>query len=160
MVLVAAYAHELPRYGLEVGVTNYVAGYWISQLNLLKVGGLSGNSWMLALYELQLAIVFLVLSREHWMVDLTSHIATRDLLESTRRASNLIPRFIVKNLICSPNVQTLMEDAPKKYQAHFSEYIMRGINEDGLEEMYKKVHAAIRVDPTLMKSEKQPPKEQ
>jgi len=26
MVLAAAYAHELPRYGLEVGLTNYAAG--------------------------------------------------------------------------------------------------------------------------------------
>jgi large subunit ribosomal protein L5e len=26
MVLAAAYAHELPHYGLEVGLTNYAAG--------------------------------------------------------------------------------------------------------------------------------------
>ena len=26
MVMAAAYAHELPRYGLEVGLTNYAAG--------------------------------------------------------------------------------------------------------------------------------------
>lgn len=26
MVLAAAYSHELPRYGLEVGLTNYAAG--------------------------------------------------------------------------------------------------------------------------------------
>ncbi|KAL2507741.1 60S ribosomal protein L5-2 [Forsythia ovata] len=54
-------------------------------------------------------------------------------------------------------LKTLIEDEPEKYQTHFSEYIKRGIDEDGLEEMYKKVHAAIRADPTLKKSEKQPP---
>lgn len=52
-----------------------------------------------------------------------------------------------------------MEDEPEKYQLHFSEYLKRGIEADGMEEMYKKVHAAIRADPTAKKSEKQPPKE-
>eukprot|EP00261_Vitis_vinifera_P032316 XP_019073559.1 PREDICTED: 60S ribosomal protein L5 [Vitis vinifera] len=53
---------------------------------------------------------------------------------------------------------TLMEDEPEKYQSHFSEYIKRGIEPDGIEEMYKKVHASIRADPTPKKSEKEPPK--
>ena len=56
-------------------------------------------------------------------------------------------------------MQTLMEDEPEKYQSHFSEYIKRGIEPDGIEEMYKKVHASIRADPTPKKSEKEPPKE-
>ena len=55
--------------------------------------------------------------------------------------------------------QTLMEDEPEKYQSHFSEYIKKGVEADSIEEMYKKVHAAIRADPTPKKSEKQPPKE-
>lgn len=29
MVMAAAYAHELPRYGLEVGLTNYAAGVYL-----------------------------------------------------------------------------------------------------------------------------------
>jgi large subunit ribosomal protein L5e len=52
-----------------------------------------------------------------------------------------------------------MEDEPEKYQSHFSEYLKRGIDADGMEALYKKVHAAIRADPTAKKSEKQPPKE-
>lgn len=52
-----------------------------------------------------------------------------------------------------------MEDEPEKYQSHFSEYIKREIEADDVEEMYKKVHAAIRADPTIKKSEKEPPKE-
>lgn len=55
--------------------------------------------------------------------------------------------------------QTLSEDEPEKYQAHFKEYIKRGIEPDDMEELYKKVHAAIRADPTPVKSAKQPPKE-
>ena len=52
-----------------------------------------------------------------------------------------------------------MEDEPEKYQSLFSAYIKQGIEPDGLEDLYKKVHAAIRADPTVKKSEKQAPKE-
>ena len=52
-----------------------------------------------------------------------------------------------------------MEDEPEKYQSHFSEYLKRGIDADGMEALYKKVHAAIRADPTTKKSEKEQPKE-
>lgn len=57
------------------------------------------------------------------------------------------------------NLQSLIEDEPEKYQTHFSEYIKRGIEPDNIEELYKKVHAAIRADPTQKKSEKPQPKE-
>lgn len=52
-----------------------------------------------------------------------------------------------------------MEDEPEKFQTHFSKYIKSGLEADGLEELYKKVHAAIRAEPTAKKSEKQQPKE-
>jgi hypothetical protein len=32
LVLAAAYSHELPRYGLEVGLTNYAAGKSVEAL--------------------------------------------------------------------------------------------------------------------------------
>lgn len=57
------------------------------------------------------------------------------------------------------SLQTLMEDEPEKYQSHFNEYIKTGLEADDLEEMYKKVHAAIRADPSSKKSDKQPPKQ-
>ncbi|RWW71419.1 hypothetical protein BHE74_00020841 [Ensete ventricosum] len=56
-------------------------------------------------------------------------------------------------------MRTLMEDEPDKYQTHFSEYIKRNIGPDDMEELYKKVHAAIRADPATVKSTKEPPKE-
>ncbi|XP_051217242.1 large ribosomal subunit protein uL18z-like [Lolium perenne] len=55
-------------------------------------------------------------------------------------------------------MKSLAEEEPEKYQSHFSEYIKRGIEADGMEAMYKKVHAAIRADPTMAKSTKEPPK--
>ncbi|KAM7465160.1 hypothetical protein LguiB_012722 [Lonicera macranthoides] len=54
-------------------------------------------------------------------------------------------------------MKTLMEDEPEKYQSHFSLYIKKGIQPDGVEAMYKKVHAAIRANPSAKTSEKKPP---
>ncbi|KAL7085828.1 hypothetical protein ACP275_14G302200 [Erythranthe tilingii] len=56
-------------------------------------------------------------------------------------------------------MNTLMEDEPDKYQSHFSKYVKNGLEADELEALYKKVHAAIRADPTPKKSDKQPRKE-
>ena len=55
--------------------------------------------------------------------------------------------------------QNLAEEEPEKYQAHFSEYINKGIEAEDMEALYKKVHAAIRADPSVVKSTKQPPME-
>ncbi|KAH1108735.1 hypothetical protein J1N35_012503 [Gossypium stocksii] len=38
-------------------------------------------------------------------------------------------------------------------------YIKRGIEADNIQSLYKKVHAAIRADPTAKKTEKEPPKQ-
>ncbi|KAH1072588.1 hypothetical protein J1N35_024916 [Gossypium stocksii] len=47
----------------------------------------------------------------------------------------------------------------EKYQSPFSEYIKRGIEADNIQSLYKKVHAAIRADPTAKKTEKEPHKQ-
>uniref|UniRef100_A0A0D9V8Z0 Large ribosomal subunit protein uL18 C-terminal eukaryotes domain-containing protein n=1 Tax=Leersia perrieri TaxID=77586 RepID=A0A0D9V8Z0_9ORYZ len=54
-------------------------------------------------------------------------------------------------------MRSMAEEEPEKYQAHFSEYLKKGIDADGMEGLYKKVHAAIRADPTMAKSTKKPP---
>ena len=54
---------------------------------------------------------------------------------------------------------TFMEDEPETYQSHFSEYIKKIVEQDGIEEMYKKVHATICANPIQKNVEKQPPKE-
>jgi len=67
--------------------------------------------------------------------------------------------MVLECLVCVSSPQTLMEDEPEKYQSHFSEYLKREIDADCMEALYKKVHAAIRADPTTKKSEKEPLKE-
>ncbi|KAL5074200.1 hypothetical protein RYX36_013184, partial [Vicia faba] len=87
IVLAAAYAHELPHYGLEVGLTNYAAAYCTGLL---------------------------------------------------------LARRVLKTL-----------EMDEEYEGN----VEKGIEADGIEELYKKVHAAIRADPSIKKSGKQPPKE-
>ncbi|KAM1019013.1 hypothetical protein ACFX13_041161 [Malus domestica] len=55
-------------------------------------------------------------------------------------------------------MRTLVEDEPEKCHSHFSEYIKKGIEADNIKELYKKVHVAIVVDPTIKKTEKLAPK--
>ncbi|KAL1194282.1 Large ribosomal subunit protein uL18z [Cardamine amara subsp. amara] len=56
-------------------------------------------------------------------------------------------------------MKLLTEDEPEKYQTHFSQYIKKGVEPEGIEELYKKVHAAIRADPNPKKTQKSAPKE-
>jgi len=56
-------------------------------------------------------------------------------------------------------MKSLKNDNPDSYKRHFSQYIKTGINPDELEKKWTAVHAAIRKDPEVKKSTKQPPKE-
>lgn len=58
-----------------------------------------------------------------------------------------------------PDCQLLKEDEPEKYQSHFSGFIKEGVEAEDLADMYTKVHAAIRADPAIQKTEKKAPAE-
>jgi large subunit ribosomal protein L5e len=51
-------------------------------------------------------------------------------------------------------MKKLSEDNPTRYQRQFSKYIEAKINPDKLEGLYKNVHAEIRKNPAVKKSEK------
>ncbi|KHG14330.1 60S ribosomal L5 [Gossypium arboreum] len=151
MVLASAYSHELPRYGLEVGLTNYAAAYCTGLLlgrRVLKMlemddeyqGNVEGA------LDAGLDIPhsdkrFAGFSKDNKQLDAEVH-----------------SKYIYGGHVAA-YMRTLMEDEPEKYQSHFSEYIKRGIEADNIESLYKNVHAAIRADPTAKKTEKEPPKQ-
>ncbi|KAF5942181.1 hypothetical protein HYC85_019823 [Camellia sinensis] len=166
MVLASAYAHELPRYGLEVGLTNYAAVL----IPVTDVGSL--------LYRIALGPPCLENARDGlgvwamWSAILSLQGALDgglDIPHSDKRFSGFskdskqLDAEVHSKYIYGGHVaaymKILMEDEPEKYQSHFVEYIKRGIEPDGIEELYKKVHAAIHADPTQKKSEKEPPKQ-
>ncbi|KAL1339071.1 hypothetical protein HN51_027163 [Arachis hypogaea] len=190
IVLAAAYSHELPRYGLEVGLTNYAAAYCTGLLlarRVLKMlemdeeyqGNVEASGEDFSVEPADTRRPFRALLDVGLIRTTTGNRVFGalkgaldgglDIPHSEKRFAGfdkekkeLDPEVHRKYIFgghVAAYMKTLEEDEPEKYQSHFSEYIKRGLSADGIEPLYKKVHAAIRADPTIKKSEKQPPKE-
>ena len=54
-------------------------------------------------------------------------------------------------------MESMEQDDPDKYAAHFKRFIDAGIGPDDLEELYGKVHSAIREDPSAKNTDKKKP---
>ncbi|KAK4384652.1 60S ribosomal protein L5 [Sesamum angolense] len=189
-VLAAAYSHELPRYGREVGLTNYAAAYCTGLLLARRVlrkldmdkeyeRNVEATGEDFSVEPTQSRRPFRALLDVGLVKTTTkNHIfgALKGALDGgldIPHSDKKFARFSKDNKQLDAEVHrkyiygghvaaymnTLMEDEPEKYQSHFSEYIKKGIEADNIEAMYKKVHAAICVDPAEKKFEKQPPKQ-
>ncbi|KAE9605707.1 putative ribosomal protein L5 eukaryotic/L18 archaeal [Lupinus albus] len=189
-VLAAAYAHELPHFGLEVGLTNYAAAYCTGLLlarRVLKTLELdeeyegnveaTGEDYSVEPAEtrrpfralLDVGLIRTTTGNRVFGALKGALDGGLDIPHSDKRFAGfdkekkeLDPEVHRKYIFgghVANYMKTLIEDEPEKYQTHFSEYIKRGIESDGLEALYKKVHAAIRADPTPKKSDKPKPKQ-
>ncbi|XP_073003050.1 large ribosomal subunit protein uL18-like [Typha latifolia] len=190
LVLAAAYSHELPHFGLEVGLTNYAAAYCTGLLvarRVLKMlemdeeyeGNVeaTGEDFSVEPAEsrrpfralLDVGLVRTTTGNRVFGALKGALDGGLDIPHSDKRFAGFKKddkqldaevhrKYIFGGHIAS-YMRTLMEDEPEKYQTHFSEYIKRGVEPDDMEELYKKVHAAIRADPSPTKSTKEPPKE-
>ncbi|XP_020106804.1 60S ribosomal protein L5-like [Ananas comosus] len=190
LVLAAAYSHELPRYGLEVGLTNYAAAYCTGLLLARRVlkklemdeeyeGNVEATGEDFSVEPAETRRPFRALL-DVGLVRTTTGNRVFGALKGALDGGLDIPhsdkRFagfkkdekqldaeVHRNYVFGGHVASymrmLMEDEPEKYQSHFSEYIKRGIDPDEMEGLYKKVHAAIRADPTMVKSNKPAPTE-
>ncbi|KAH8480135.1 hypothetical protein H0E87_030392 [Populus deltoides] len=190
IVLASAYAHELPRYGLEAGLTNYAAAYCTGLLlarRVLKMlemddeyeGNVEATGEDFSVEPADSRRPFRALLDVGLLRTTTGNRVFGalkgaldgglDIPHSDKRFAGFakdnkqldaeVHRKYIYGGHVAAYMRTLMEDEPEKYQSHFSEYLKRGIDADAMEALYKKVHAAIRADPTAKKSEKQPPKE-
>ncbi|KAG6737998.1 hypothetical protein POTOM_059533 [Populus tomentosa] len=190
IVLASAYSHELPRYGLEAGLTNYAAAYCTGLLlarRVLKMlemddeyeGNVEATGEDFSVEPADSRRPFRALLDVGLLRTTTGNRVFGalkgaldgglDIPHSDKRFAGFakdnkqldaeVHRKYIYGGHVAAYMRTLMEDEPEKYQSHFSEYLKRGIDADGMEALYKKVHAAIRADPTAKKSEKQPPKE-
>ncbi|KAM0946514.1 putative ribosomal protein L5 eukaryotic/L18 archaeal [Dioscorea sansibarensis] len=190
MVMAAAYAHELPRYGLEVGLTNYAAAYCTGLLLARRVlktlkmdeeyqGNVeaTGEDFSVEPAEsrrpfralLDVGLVRTTTGNRVFGALKGALDGGLDIPHSDKRFAGfkkddkqldaeLHRKYILGGHVAS-YMRSLMEDEPEKYQSHFSGYLKNGLEADDIEEMYKKVHAAIRADPMPVKSIKEPPKE-
>ncbi|KAI8003012.1 60S ribosomal protein L5 [Camellia lanceoleosa] len=139
MVLASAYAHELPRYGLEVGLTNYAAAYCI---------GLLLARCVLKMLEMDNEYEDNVKGALDSRLDIP-HSDKRfcGFSKDSKQLDAEVHRKYIYGGHVAAYMKILMEDEPEKYQSHFAKYIKRRIEPNGIEELYKKVHAAIRADP-------------
>ncbi|CAO2193776.1 unnamed protein product [Urochloa humidicola] len=191
MVLASAYSHELPRYGLEVGLTNYAAAYCTGLLlarRVLKLRDLDqeyegnveatgedfsvepaadGRRPFRAL--LDVGLIRTTTGNRVFAALKGALDGGLDIPHSDKRFAGFkkdekqLDAEVHHKYIYGGHVadymRTLAEEEFEKYQSHFSEYIKKGIKADDVETLYKKVHAAIRADPSVAKSTKEPPKE-
>ncbi|KAF3789958.1 60S ribosomal protein L5 [Nymphaea thermarum] len=189
LVLAAAYSHELPRYGLEVGLTNYAAAYCTGLLlarRVLKMlemdeeyqGNVEATGEDFSVEPADSRRPFRALLDVGLVRTTTGNRVFGalkgaldgglDIPHSDKRFAGFskeqkhldaeVHRKYIFGGHVAAYMKTLMEDEPEKYQSQFSEYVKREIEADAIEGMYKKVHAAIRADPSFVKTEKQPPK--
>ncbi|XP_031101223.1 60S ribosomal protein L5-like [Ipomoea triloba] len=190
MILASAYAHELPRYGLEVGLTNYAAAYCTGLLLARRLlqklemaeeyeGNVEatgedysvepGESRMPFRALLDVGLIRTTTGNRVFGALKGALDGGIDIPHSDKRFAGFskdskqldaeVHRKYIYGGHVAAYMRNLIEDEPEKYQSVFSAYIKKGIDADNLEQLYKKVHAAIRADPSSKKSEKQPPKE-
>lgn len=183
-VLCAAYAHELPRYGIKMGLTNYAAAYAVGLLlarrMLAKIGladKYKGKEEADGeMYEIEAegergpfrALLDVGLSRtttgkKVFAVMKGAVDGGMDVPHNEKR----FPAYTkdegfsaeeLKKRIIGTHVAEFMEELeeedPDKFKVQFSRYIAAGIKADELEDIYTKAHEAIREDPSFTKKPK------
>ncbi|EHH61739.1 hypothetical protein EGM_19822 [Macaca fascicularis] len=163
MIVCAAYAHELPKYGVKVGLTNYAAAYCTGLLlarrnknDLLNYA----KRWILEFdkeFEEKAYERFLNLQLRNKIV---GHFGNTKRFPGYDSESKEFNAEVHRKHIMGQNVadymRYLMEEDEDAYKKQFSQYIKNSVTPDMMEEMYKKAHAAIRENPVY---EKKPKKE-
>jgi large subunit ribosomal protein L5e len=183
----AAYSHELPRYGLKVGLTNYAAAYatglllarrLLQQIGLdTKYAGITstdGKDYLVESDKSQDQRPF----RANLDVGLARTTTGAKIFgalkgacdgglhipHSTRRFPGFkksgekqsydpkVHRDRIYGIHVANWMKKLQEDNEELYQRQFSKFIKEGVKADDLENLYKKVHAAIRADPKRVAS--------
>eukprot|EP00887_Chlorella_sp_A99_P008191 scaffold12.g8191.t1 len=128
-IVASAYSHELPRYGLSVGLTNYSAAY--------------ATGLLLARRVLQ-------------KLGLDKHYAGNT--EDAGEDYTILKKYIFGGHV-GEYMEEMQEEDPEKYQAHFAAYLKAGVEPEELEDLYTKVHENIRADPSIKAVEKKKPAE-
>merc|ERR1712170_222134 len=126
-IVAAAYSHELPNYGVKVGLTNYAAAYCTGLLlarRVLKKMNLDSA------YEGNTEI-----NGEHYMVE--------DNADG--------PRAHIFGQHVADYMKSLAEEDEEAFKRQFSRFIKNGVTAESVEEMYKNAHAAIRKNPDAPK---------
>jgi len=178
--IAAAYSHELRRYGLTLGLTNYAAAYATGLLLARRVNAKFGLEYEGntdvdgALFEVECneeggapfrALLDVGLKRTSTGARLFGALKGAsdgglDIPHNDRRfpgsskddSGEVVSQpEVSRNYIFGGHVadymRTLEENDEEAYAKQFKRFIDAGIGADDLEDLYTKVHAAIREDP-------------
>ena len=186
-IMCSAYAHELPRYGIKVGLTNYAACYatglllarrLLQNLKLDKVfqGVPEANGQDKPLPKIKKGPrpfkAFLDVGLARTTTGSRVFAAMKGACDGGLNIPHSDKRLVgYKNKKLDANVlkehifgvhvakymKELKESDNAAYQKHFSQYLKEGITADKVEKMYKDAHKAIREDPSFHATEKKKP---
>jgi len=189
VIVAAAYAHELKRFGLTVGLTNYAAAYAtglllarrvLTKFNLAdKYVGKTDVTG--ELYNVEAAAdgaqpfrAVLDVGLARTTTGAKVFAALKGAVDGGLSVPHSEKRFIgfkdnkldaakLRKYIFGGHVgdymKQLSEKNPDRFKKQFADYIKAGVKPGDLEALYKKVHAAIRKDPTAKKSTWAKPKD-
>ncbi|XP_006831113.1 PREDICTED: 60S ribosomal protein L5 [Chrysochloris asiatica] len=133
MIVCAAYAHELPKYGVKVGLLD--AGLARTTTGNKVFGALKGA-------------VDGGLSIPHSTKRFPGY-------DSESKEFNVeVYRKHIMGQNVADYMRYLMEEDEDAYKKQFSQYIKNNVTPDMMEEMYKKAHTAIRENPVYEKKPK------
>merc|ERR1712013_791326 len=137
-------SHELPRYGVKVGLTNYAAAYCTGLLlarRILKKFSLD------SVYEGNTNIDGDMYCMEDNDDGPGAFRACLDVgLAKSLNAD--VHRAHIFGQHVTDYMRNLSEEDEEAYKKQFSRYIKLGVTPDSIEGMYTKAHAAIRADPS------------
>ncbi|GJD08415.1 60S ribosomal protein L5 [Galdieria sulphuraria] len=164
-ILSAAYAHELPRYGIKVGLTNFAAAYatglllarrTLKKLNLdeVYVGKESVDDVGLIRTTTGNKVFAAMKGAVDGGVDIPHNEKRfpKYTKEEGFKPEELRYRIFGQHI--ADYMRQLAEEDKTLYEARFSQYIKAGVGPDDLEEMYKQAHSRIREDPSFEKKPK------
>merc|ERR1711939_122031 len=124
----AAYAHELPRYGLSVGLTNY------SKIFSAMKGAFDGG-----------------LEIPHSEKKFYGYDPDEKSYDAESNRERILGGHVAEYMT------SLQEEEPEEYEEKFKKYIEAGIDADNMEETYLSVHKKVRESPEAVKTEKKKP---
>lgn len=189
VVIAAAYAHELPNYGLKVGLSNYSAAYCVGLLVARRVltkynladtykgeEEPTGEDYNVEAVDDAPRPFCCLLDAGLKRTSTGSKVFAclkgaldggLDIPHNEKRfvgfADKKLDAEVLKKYIYGGHVaeyqETMQEEEPEKYQSHFAKYVEEDVEPDALEDLYTSVHAAIRANPVPAKKERKAPAE-
>ncbi|GJQ09837.1 hypothetical protein GpartN1_g1628.t1 [Galdieria partita] len=183
-ILSAAYAHELPRYGIKVGLTNFAAAYatglllarrTLKKLNLdeVYVGKETVDGEFFEVepqgerrpFRAYLDVGLIrtttgnkVFAAMKGVVDGGVDIPHNEKrFPKYTKEEGFNPEELRRRIFgqhIAEYMKLVAEEDKSLYEARFSQYIKAGVGPDDLEEMYKQAHSRIRADPSFEKKPK------